>query len=92
MTKKKSDLAILTEIANNQGFELYGSFNEGLQHDIFTCLKGKYDGEVIDIYWDYNTGEIKSIDYSTQTKGQKPMFTFNRYWDASHIKQASAIC
>lgn len=59
------------------GFEVYGSFNEGLQHEILTCTKGEYSGEVIDLYWDYKTGKVHTIDYSSQFKGQSPKFKFN---------------
>lgn len=62
--------------AYKAGFEGYASFNEGLQHEILTCTKGEYDGEVIDIYWVYDTGEVHTIDYSTQFKGQEPKFRF----------------
>jgi hypothetical protein len=55
------------------GFDEYGSFNEGeMQHDIFTCLKGKYDGEVVDIYWDYSSGEVIKVEQSTQRFNQSP--------------------
>lgn len=58
------------------GFEEYGSFNEGeLQHDILTCLKGKYDGEVVDIYWNFKTGEVAKIEQSTQLKDQSVTLT-----------------
>ena len=68
----------LTHTALKPGFENYGSFNEGeLQHDILTCTKGKYSGEVIDLYYDYYTGEVSNIEYSTQFKGQLPTFKFN---------------
>lgn len=82
---KKSEIQQLTDIAKANGFELYGSFNEGLQHDIWICTKGKYDGEVIDIWWVYDGGKIHTVDYSCQTKGQKPTFTFERFWDAQPI-------
>jgi len=66
----------LLNIADKAGFKSYGSFNEGLQHEILTCTKGKYSGEVIDIYWDYKTGKVDNIEYSTQFKGQEPTFKF----------------
>ena len=56
------------------GFESYGSFNEGLQHEIFTCTKGKYSGEVVDVYYNYKTGLIHSIEYTCQFKNQIPTF------------------
>ena len=67
----------LISIAAKAGFEQYGSFNEGeYQHDILTCRKGKYNGEVIDIYSDYQSGNVNRIEHSTQFKGQGPTFKF----------------
>ena len=66
----------LLNVASKSGFENYASFNEGLQHEILTCTKGKYSGEVIDIYWDYKTGLVHTIDYSTQFFGQLSTFKF----------------
>jgi hypothetical protein len=67
----------LIATAAKSGFEVYGSFNEGeLQHEILTCTKGKFDGEVIDLYYDYNTGDVAKVEYSTQFKGQQPTFSF----------------
>lgn len=60
--------------AGKAKFEHYGSFNEGLQHEILTCTKGEYSGEVIDIYWNYYTGIVHTIDYSCQFKGQISKF------------------
>ena len=68
-------LQTIINAANKAGFTEYGSFNEGeLQHDILTCTKGKYSGEVIDIYYFYETGKVTSALVSTQFKGQEPMF------------------
>jgi len=56
-------------------FENYGSFNEGeLQHDILTCTKGKHDGEVIDIYYNFYSGVVKSAEVSTQFINQLPTY------------------
>ena len=66
----------LLNVAAKAGFKVYGSFNEGLHHEILSCTKGKYSGEVIDIYWDYKTGLVHTVDYSTQFKGQDPTFKF----------------
>jgi hypothetical protein len=60
--------------AGDAKFEHYASFNEGLQHEILTCTQGKHSGEVIDIYWNYKTGIIHTVDYSAQFKGQLPTF------------------
>jgi hypothetical protein len=66
----------LLNVASKSGFEIYASFNEGLQHEILICTKGKYSGEVIDIYWNYNTGIVHTIDHSTQFFGQVSVFKF----------------
>ena len=67
----------LIATATKAGFESYGSFNEGeLQHDILTCTKGKYSGEVIDLYYFYSNGFINEIQYSTQFHGQPSTFRF----------------
>lgn len=71
-------LNVLLNQAYKAKFETYGSFNEGdEQHDILTCTKGKYDGEVIDIYYNYYTGEVNRTEISTQFKGQTATFQFN---------------
>jgi hypothetical protein len=63
--------------ANENGFEEYGSFNEGdQQHLILTSTKGELSGEVIDFYYDYESGEISKIEHSTQFKGQESKFRF----------------
>jgi uncharacterized protein YrrD len=64
--------------ATAAGFESYGSFNEGgLQHEILTATEGAYDGEVVDIYYDYHTGAVDSFEVSSQFKDQQPLFKFN---------------
>lgn len=61
--------------ATKAGFNVYGSFNEdGQQHEILTCTKGKFNGEVIDIYYNWNSGEVSQVEHSTQFKGQEPLF------------------
>jgi len=61
------------------GFELYLSGkalgNPDIEHEIFTCKKGKYSGEVIDLFYNYYTGEIVRIEYSTQFADQMPTFS-----------------
>lgn len=75
-TQNTKSIQELLNEAVKAGFELYASFNEGLQHEILTCTKGKYNGEVIDIYWNYKTGLVHTVDYSTQFNHQKPIFKF----------------
>ena len=73
----------LSAFIEKLGFKLYGSFNETepsevpIQHDIYTCIKGKYSGDVIDVYYNYNTGQIHHKEVSSQFKGSEPMFSFN---------------
>ena len=84
-----SKIQDLLNIAFKAGFKEYASFNEGLQHEVLTCTKGKYDGEVLDIYWDYKTGLVHTVDYSTQFKGQLPTFKFknlNQNENKAHTK------
>jgi len=87
MKTKKSPIDTLCGIAIQQGFDQYGSFNEGEeQHDIYLCNKGaRYDGEVIDIYWLPGSGEVTRVEYSTQSKNQKSNFDFQRFWDCSGV-------
>jgi len=56
-------------------FYNYASFNEDeLQHDILTCKEGKHDGEVIDIYYNFYSGVVKSAEVSTQFINQLPTY------------------
>lgn len=70
----------LTAISAKAGFTWYGCYFTDLwganQHETHTCTKGKYSGEVIDIYYDMLSGDVKRIEYSTQFKGQEPTFKF----------------
>lgn len=67
----------LINMAAKSGFQSYGSFNEGeYQHDVLTCTKGKYSGEVIDLYYSFDTGNVSKVEYSTQFTGQVPQFKF----------------
>ena len=75
--KRTHKIQELLNVAFKSGFDLYGSFNEGLQHEILVCTNGEYNGEVIDIYWNYFDGSIHTIDISTQFKNQIARFNFN---------------
>lgn len=68
----------LIQIASKAGFDSYGNFNEGEdgQHEILTCTKGKYSGEVVDIWYDYNTGITSKVEVSCQFPGQVAQFKF----------------
>lgn len=75
----------LVATASNAGFQAYSSVPDTdncadevrIQHDILTCLSGVHSGEVIDIYYDYDNGFVRHVEYSTQFKGQNPLFRFN---------------
>jgi hypothetical protein len=41
---------------------------------IMTCTSGKYDGEVLEANWNYNTGEIVSFNIYSQFKGNTAEF------------------
>jgi hypothetical protein len=41
---------------------------------IMTCIKGDYDGEVIDALYNYTTGEIVSLSVYSQFKGVECKF------------------
>ena len=74
--KRTQKIQELLNVAMKSGFEIYASFNEGLEHIILTCTSGVHSGEVIDIYWNYFDGSIHTIDISTQFKGQTASFNF----------------
>lgn len=71
----------LITTASKAGFNCYGCYFTDLwganQHEVLTCTKGKYSGEVIDIYYCMLSGNVTKIEYSTQFKGQEPAFIFN---------------
>jgi hypothetical protein len=63
---------LISNLLENKGFELYLS-TKSLNHeepnilqDIFTCTKGMFNGEVVDVYYDITNNEIKQISVSSQ--------------------------
>lgn len=67
----------LLKTASKNGFQEYLDVREeNHQHLILTCTKGKYDGEVIDILYKYENGQVFQIDHSSQFPNQKPVFRF----------------
>lgn len=73
----------LADFISKLGFNLYGSFNEDsagdevrMQHDTYTCTKGKYSGDVIDVYYNYNTGQIHHKEVCSQFVGHSSVFNF----------------
>jgi hypothetical protein len=41
---------------------------------IMTCMNGKYDGEVVEANWNYNTGEVVSFSIYSQFNGSTAKF------------------
>lgn len=67
----------VSAILQKSGFSEYGSFNEGeFQHDTYTCTKGKFDGDVVDVYWNWHSGKVIRVEVSSQFKANKPLFKF----------------
>lgn len=66
----------VSQKAEKNGFTFYGGFNEGqdTQHDILTCLRGRFSGEVIDVWYSYITGVVQRVEISTQFPGQESTF------------------
>ena len=54
----------LIKIASSAGFESYGNFrteDANIQCEIMTCTNGGLcDGEVLEIYYDYYSGEVNA--------------------------------
>lgn len=77
------NLKSLAPFIEKLGFQLYGSFNEDtdqdevdIQHETYTCTRGKYNGDVIDVYYDYNTGKIFHKEICSQFRGVAPVLSF----------------
>ena len=74
---KYSEISRKLESAN---FDLYLSTSDNpdspeIMHEIFTCLSGRYDGEVVDLFFNWFTGDVVNIEYSAQFQGQQPKFS-----------------
>jgi hypothetical protein len=56
------------QILEDNEFECYVSskINNKITQDIYTCTKGKFSGEVVDIYYNYVNDEVYEIAYSSQ--------------------------
>lgn len=73
----KNELMSIINEAMKHGFDSYGNFrteDDDTQQEILTCIKGQFSGEVIEISYDYNTGEIKSISQYSQFKTVVPKY------------------
>jgi hypothetical protein len=62
----------LSEILESKGFDLYLSTKSlkheerNIVHDIYTCTNGKFDGEVVDVHYNFETGLIHDVATSSQ--------------------------
>lgn len=63
---------LLSTLLENKGFELYLSTKSlehqesNILHDIFTCTKGIFNGEVVDVHYNIGNDEVKQISVSSQ--------------------------
>lgn len=69
----------LTALANKSGFEWYGCYATDLwganQHEVWTCTKGKYSGEVLDIYYDMLSGDVNHTEVASQFPANHPHYS-----------------
>lgn len=62
----------ITSDLKSKGFQEYGDFShpdrieyKDINQFYMTCLKGKYEGDVAEIWYNFKTGEVvKKITYS----------------------------
>jgi hypothetical protein len=71
----------LINVALCNGFEQYSDCQHpdtfeypGANCLIMTCMKGKFDGEVLDVVYDWHTGQIISKSIYSQFSGIKANF------------------
>lgn len=64
------------------GFEYYSDFAhpDRIEHQMtniltLICIKGKYNGDVIDVWYKYDTGEVIHTSVYSQFHNTKPTFT-----------------
>ena len=66
------NLELLFKLLDSKGFDLYLStkslqYDErNIVHDIYTCTKGIFNGEVVDIHYNIQNNEVKQIEVSSQ--------------------------
>lgn len=68
----------LAALVSKAGFESYGNFRTdepAIQCEIFTCTKGKYCGENIEVLYNYNTGTITNISQYCQFPVNHPHYS-----------------
>lgn len=73
--------------ALSNGFDCYSSFldidDNEIEIQTLTCTEGQFSGEVIEIHYNYYTGNIKAISIYSQfpvnhPHYHKPRFSFNQ--------------
>jgi hypothetical protein len=68
----KMNLNNITNLLYSKGFECYLSTKSlkhddcMIHHDIYTCTEGIFAGEVVDVHYNYNTGLIHDLSFSSQ--------------------------
>jgi len=61
-------------ILDENKFDLYLSTQSlehedaAIMHDIYTCNSGEYKGEIVDIFYNFDTDQVIKIEYSNQFK------------------------
>lgn len=61
--------------ATKAGFESYGNYRteeDHIQYESMTCTKGEFDGEVIEIHYEYNSGEVTRVEQYCQFPENHP--------------------
>ncbi len=62
----------VSQVLETKGFDLYLSTKSrkheqrNILHDIYTCTKGVFNGEVVDIHYNMETGIIHDLAVSSQ--------------------------
>jgi len=58
----------ICQVLEDNEFECYLSskVNDKIQQDIYTCTRGKYNGEVVDVYYNYVSDEVFEMAFSSQ--------------------------
>lgn len=62
----------ISNLLESKKFDLYLSIKSlkhderNILHDIYTCTNGAFNGEVVDIYYNFENDEIKRIEVSSQ--------------------------
>jgi hypothetical protein len=58
----------ICQVLEDNEFECYLSskVNDKIQQDIYTCTRGKFNGEVVDVYYNYVSDEVFEMAFSSQ--------------------------